>query len=302
MGAKLLCSMPSCGAALFTVMQWNILARRYTGYNAQFHRNLEAGPKGMEHLTQTTKRNLLVAQAILEQAPDAVLLQEVEPSFLSDPDVSPGSPALLDAYEPFTCFNEKGEPGVAILLRKGGRLIKPEGVSDQRVIGNRKTGGASKGTVLVPVRHVSGGRLLWVGSIHMTPPKYNLDKAANHLEQTYSTLIEVDPEAQLVIGGDFNADPTWMSQLALDAALLQLCPHMVALPAESNATGLNSDFSQLEHIDHMLHSAGITANGPALVERVPSSPWVDADEALPKVVGASDHVWVIASLTLDKHE
>ena len=71
------------------------------------------------------------------------------------------------------------------------------------------------------------------------------------------------------------------------------------LPA-GTATGLSGDFSQREHIDHMLFSRGALELLPdgaepkpsVRLEKEPRSPW----DAAREVVGASDHVWIAIRL------
>ena len=296
----------------FTVLQWNVLARPYTGYNwgggrpkphdsVQGHCNTEQ----LESPAQTAARYGLCVAGLLEQAPDAALLQEVEPAFF-EPGVNPGAEALLESYVPYRCFGgaRADQPGVVALLRKDGALRKAPGLERVQLKGDGSTGGPSKGTVLVPVVAAAGagsGGVIWLGSIHMTPPKFNADKARHHLRSTFAAVAEQHQEGtqMMMLAGDFNASPAELDALLAEPALAQT--HALArLPLDDGAsTGLSSDFSHHEAIDHALLSDGLSAvpvvDGAGTlcaVEKVPASPYAPSAGEPAEVVGASDHVWV----------
>ena len=310
----------------FTVLQWNVLARPYTSYNwgggrpaphdsVQGHCNTEA----TESAAQTAARYSLSAAGLLEQAPDAAMLQEVEPAYF-DSAVNPGAGKLLEQYVAYSCFGgaASDQPGVVVLLREGGALSKAPGMDPVLVQGDRATGGPSKGSILVPVVPVGdgggggagggggGAPVVWIGSIHLTPPKFNPEKARHHLERT---LAAIQPPcecagASVLLAGDFNASGAEVDTLLADPVLGE---HMLNLQlqriplGDGVMTGLSADFSSQEAIDHTLVSGGLlastTTNGAdALsvdVEKVPVSPYATSEGRAPaEVLGASDHVWI----------
>ena len=294
----------------FTVLQWNVLARPYTKYNwgggrpaphdsVQGHCNAEA----MESPAQTAARYALSVAELLEQAPDAAMLQEVEPAYF-DPSVNPSAEVLLESYVPYRCFGgfAADQPGVAVLLRKGGALRKAPEMELARIPGDGCTGGPSKGSVLVPVQSVAGGGVVWIGSIHLTPPKFNIDKARHHLQRTLAAIVHPPDQcagATVLLAGDFNALPDEVDALLADPTVAPLHT-LKRLPlGDGCSTGLSSDFSAHECIDHALFSDGLSAvslvdgtEALSMVEKVPASPYAASEGEPAEVVGASDHVWI----------
>lgn len=295
----------------FTVLQWNVLARPYTKYNwgggrpaphdsVQGHCNTDP----TESPAQTAARYALSIAGLLEQAPDAAMLQEVEPAYF-DPSVNPSAEALLARYVPYRCFGGAAadQPGVVVLLRKGGAVCKAPGIELVKVPGNGSTGGPSKGSILVPVTSAAGGGgVVWIGSVHLTPPKFNFDKARHHLQRTLAAVVHPPDQcagATVLLAGDFNALPVELDALLADATLAPMHT-LKRLPlSDGVSTGLSSDFSGHEDIDHALLSDGLSAiplgDGTevlSIVEKVPASPYAASGGEPAEVVGASDHVWI----------
>ena len=158
--------------ASFAVMQLNLLARPFTKYNwggerPHPHDSVRGHLNDVEteHHTQTAARYKLAVNELLQQSPDVVLLQEVEPQFF-DAGMNPAAGALLEAFTPYSSFGEGGSPGTAVLVRRGGALTKAAGLQTQRVLGSRLTGGPSKSSVLVPVTVANDDEVI---SVPMNP-------------------------------------------------------------------------------------------------------------------------------------
>jgi len=283
----------------FTVLTWNVLARDYTHYNkelpgcVQGHRN----PNGsLETVNQTRMRHALASAAIIQRAPDAVLLQEFSVDFLSMY-YNPLATVLLTHFVPAHMTNALG-PGTGVLLRKAGPLL-PSGPT-LSVGGSKETGGTSKSASGVLVQLESEPeRPVWLVSLHLTPYKYSPDKVCAHLRllgEALRTLAEnvtnTRPMAppRVVIGGDLNAQPSEVR------AIQSTCPTLGGAFYHVNAagfTGLSADFSSAEYIDHFFLSSGLRMTGPVELERVPGSPYGISTDPLVSapVIGASDHVW-----------
>src|SRR5262245_9983862 len=115
MAGALLVYPPPMAAARpsFTVLQWNVLARQCTHYNAgppnceQRHLNPE---DRLETIAQPRQRYELAAIAIASAQADAVLLQEVEPEFFTE-ELNPSAQQLLGDYHVFPTYGPEGAPG-----------------------------------------------------------------------------------------------------------------------------------------------------------------------------------------------
>jgi len=276
----------------FHILQWNILARKYTGYNAKFHQNGDAGT--VESIEQTQRRYSLASQKMIELKPDAILLQEMEPAFLSTNE-NPLAEELLQEFHPYTCFGgaSQNEPGTAVFLRKKGRLQFWHNSEVQRVGGSEETGGASKSCIFVPVYHSPSGEQFWLGSIHMTPIQYREEEALHHLSLC---SCHCPTDAPLVLAGDFNASPKEIKDI--QSRRRSLLTNLDRIHFDG-ATGLDSTFESLEHIDHLFISKELVVVAPSEMEKTPSSPWDPTDGS---VTGASDHVYISSYLSFNYHE
>ena len=101
----------------FVVVCWNVLAHIHTHHNAAGHGG-EA--KTLEAQTQRTARHVRIVHALQRLAPDIVLLQEVDTTFIPL-DWQPNQGPLpcgerLDGYTPFRSYSDRGD-GCAVLLR-----------------------------------------------------------------------------------------------------------------------------------------------------------------------------------------
>jgi len=276
-------------------MHWNILASPYTKYNSAHHGN---GYNKPETIAQTSDRYARAASAILTEKPDAVILQEVEPSFF-DKQVNPNAAELLDNYSITTGFGPNDTPGTAVLLRQEG-IFYPSALQLIYVGGLNETGGGSKSTLCVPVvmRGSRDDQPLWLCSIHMAPPKYKRTEAMHHLELTSASL---EGQTRVILAGDWNAELSELEQMKIAGCAILNRLNNVSLPV-GTATGLSGDFSQVEHIDHMFISSETVElldddprEGRSVqLEKHPISPW-DADR---NVIGASDHVWILVRMRI----
>ena len=295
----------------FGVLAWNLLAAPFTAFNhgppkcVQGHRN---PAESVETAAQTAARYSLATEALLRQAADAVLLQELDTSFF-DAAINPRASELLAAYEVAATTNAPtvgtDGPGTGVLLRRGGRLRSTG--ETRSVGGTRETGGTSKSATCVLVQ-TCGGQRVWLASIHVAPIKFNEAGAttllrmlaeALHVELAVAGDAAAASAPPVVLGGDFNAEPSELRQLARSTFLGGLA----RVPGLGH-TGLSSDFAQPVTIDHLLVSPGLTLRGQRFVANGPCSPYAaadaDGDEAAgapASVVGASDHVWQMAWLS-----
>lgn len=287
------------GPPQFSVLSWNVLAREYTMYNheppgcVKGHRNPN---NKLETHTQTAARYSLATQAILSQAPDAVLLQEFSRGF-TDSIVNPMAPDLLSNFHVAHQTNDAG-PGTAVLLKNGGAL-KATGIVTS-VGATEKTGGTSKSASAVLVE-LEGGTSCWLVSLHLVPHKYNPAAVRAHLEllgdaiRTEANATQTPP--RIIIGGDLNAEPHEVATLQREMATLGGALFRVATPGH---TGLSADFAVAETIDHLFISPGLRLEGEVAMERSPGSPYAPIEESgvAAAVVGASDHVWQHIRFTL----
>lgn len=297
------------------VLQWNILAREYTGYNDQSrrpatrggpldprylgHGNGLADPLGLETLEQTARRFSLATDALLRQSADAVLLQECAPAFFSRA-LNPRAEALLDRYRLFPGFED--EPGTAILLLKpeaGGALLEAPGLGVQHVGGTGDTGGKSKGALLVPVIPAVAGAgwsaesAVWLASLHLAPPRFD-PQGASRQHRLLQLALDRTPRA--VVAGDFNAEAAELEALGWFRRMKRV-PAPAAIEASGTATTWHAATPRErgELIDHCYLSEGIRVVGDASFEKLPSSPYSAASGG---VSGASDHVWMAVRLAL----
>ena len=283
----------------FTVLSWNVLAAEFTMYNReppgciQGHRNRE---HKLEAPTQTAARYSIATDALLEQAPDAVLLQELSVQFL-DSQINPRAEALLAEFEVAHVTNSAG-PGTAVLLRKDGALTNTGLVFTVGAV--EETGGNSKSASAVLVS-LDDGRRCWIVSVHLTPHKFNPKAVFTHLELLAEAMrannTSADqPPAKIVVGGDLNADLQEVAVLQRECAFLGELLHVDAM----GNTGLSADFSKPEYIDHFFTSAGLRVVDGVGLEKKPASPYgVSASGGAAPVVGASDHVWQHISVELE---
>ena len=299
-------SSPLNSSQSISMLTWNVLARDYTKYNkelpgcVQGHHN----PEGrLETVEQTRARHKLAVTAIIERAPDAVLLQELSADFF-DTEFNPFAAILQDHFVLVKATNDAG-PGTGVLLRKSGPL-RPAGLT-LSVGGSEETGGTSKSASGVLVRlDDQPERPIWLISIHLTPYKYSPEKVCVHLAQlgdalrsyaNHSTGATRMAPPRMVIGGDLNAEPSEVRKIQ------RACPTLGGALYHVDAsgpTGLSSDFSSAEYIDHLFLSPGLRTTGPVVLEREPGSPYgIPAQASVPSpVIGASDHVWQSVDIEL----
>lgn len=304
----------------FTVLHWNVLAAPFTFFNRAppkcvcGHRNPSSD---VESAFQTAARYQLASEALLEQRTDVVLLQELDVAFLFDAAANPKAAALAEVFELAGSTNQptvgSDGPGTAVLIRKGGAL-RSTGIV-KSVGASKATGGTSKSAtcVLAEEARPSGGmrRLVWLVSIHLSPPKHNeagaralLELLADALRSDHELESTAGPSAfhlpagtavngpaseraLVVVGGDFNAEPHELHALQRGSLLGAL-----RRVAGMGHTGLSATFATPETIDHLLVSPGLRPLD-GRIERVPSSPYSAGGDSAhaAAVVGASDHVW-----------
>ena len=319
---------PPASAASFSVLTWNVLARPYTKYNhkpptcTQGHLN----PAGVvETHWQTSARHALAADQIMTRMPDAVFLQEVEASFFTLA-VNPKAGDLLGAYGIAHQTTTNG-PGTAVLLRHGGALVLPGNAHVQdddskeartrptskeargkdskngagwtlSVGASAATGGMSKSGTAVLANLAGTSCSVLLVSVHLTPFKFNPSKVQDHLRMLGDALSSAPFGAAdfTVLGGDFNAVPAEVAELQKGSGLAggpssSILHGLVRVDAKGD-TGLNSDLSRPECIDHVVASLGLKVTNVEL-ERLPRSPYnKQQTEGEPALVGfASDHVW-----------
>ena len=106
----------------------------------------------------------------------------------------------------------------------------------------------------------------------------------------------------MLLGGDFNSTPKEIDTLMLAQGQPVTGWSRLPLP-DGSSTGLSSDFSKRECIDHMLLPVGVVAErGSVVLEKDPCSPYspVKAGHSTgpADVVGASDHIWISARFRL----
>ena len=181
-------------------------------------------------------RTRKASQDILAQAPDVVLLQELEADFL-DPtkDANPGASSLQAAYAVHATHD--AGPGTAVLLRKERQL----GVLEVRRVGaTAETGGVSKSATAVRVAvagasSAAAGRSCWFVSIHLAPPKFNAEAVRRHLGLLHGILQAAGAPAasatappRVVVAGDLNADPAELTELQRTSCLGGECALPVA--------------------------------------------------------------------------
>ena len=293
-------AFPKCSPTI-SVLQWNVLARPYTKQNheapkcIQGHRNPDSV---VETQAQTTARYGLATAAILAQKPDAVLLQELEAAFFKE-EINRDAVQLLAQYDMHSTNVEDGTAGTAVLLRKGGGF-EWTGVT-RRAGATEETGGTSKSATaaLVSISCVDDpvGTSCWLVSTHFTPLKYNREGVRTHLGLLAEllradTAADAPPPPRVVIGGDFNAEPHELAELQGSS-----CLGGYSRVSPLGDTGLSSNFSKSETIDHILLSPGWRVVGAA-IEKKPCSPYASEGPAPAAVVGASDHVWQSVQLQL----
>ena len=288
----------------FTVLSWNVLAREFTKFNkeppgcVQGHHNPD---DALETLDQTKARYTLASDAILAQAPDAVLLQELSADFFNQA-FNPRAEALLSRFEIAHQTNAEG-PGTAVLLRRGGSLMST-GVVFSAGASEELTGGTSKSASAVLVE--IGGTRCWIVSIHLTPHKYNPEAVRRHLEMLgvalragADTTPSYSSPPRVIIGGDLNAEPHEVVTLQRDLSTLGGALSRVVAPGE---TGLSANFSTAESIDHIFISPGLRLLDVTLERQPPAGPYAaqaGAGEGATPVLFASDHVWQSARLVVD---
>lgn len=310
----------------FTMLQLNVLARSFTCYcwGSERPRPYDAirghlNSEKIETAAQTAARYKRTTVALIEQSPDVALLQEVEPTFF-DGRMNPGADDLLKSFAAHCCFGgaEKSELGTVVLLRRDGALQKAPSLEVVRVEGSLETGdNNSKSSIWVPCQRASvgdgggdndsdGKNVIWVGTIHMSPPAKYPNRVRYHFKTTLRSVANAAVSGKahlgrplrLLLAGDFNASPSELDALVDEEAEGSAGVELTRLPlAEGTTTGLSSDFTEKELLDHILFSSKTLTPAmggePPKVEKEPESPYGDTGEPA-EVVGGSDHVWIKA--------
>ena len=294
------------------------------------YHTLPLPPQGRESPYQACERYTLATHAILEQFPDAVLLQECEPAFLvPELGLNPKAALLLEEYVAYCCFGADGlppeqrqAPGCAVLLKKTGALVRVPEVDVAFVDGREEFGGKHYCSIAILCTAVGGGQL-WVGGLHQCyeAPQSQLParagprpKRGRQLQAIRGAMREKWPCRNIVFGGDFNAtcrprkDRQFIPMFCIeDCTWLGREMRRVAIYEEDSwyswkrhdddqaPTGLNPGWQLPVALDHVYLSSNMEAleagtGGP------PRNPY-DADTEVPRwdanaVQAPSDHVWV----------
>jgi endonuclease/exonuclease/phosphatase family metal-dependent hydrolase len=311
------------------VMSWNLLAHEFTGYEAEHHRNKEAGQRSpKEHPGQFSQRCERARRIILDKNAAVVLLQEVSYSFLNDSSYGGSLPPshsldqLYCRYRVVAAFGDGGggggarEPGTAVLIRKDVSVV------DQFVVPGSvaQTGGTSKSAcgVCMQLRDVRA----WAISIHTTwgGNAEASQKRLNHLQLLLdATTTRLSPGDAVVVGGDFNCSATDPQLSAIDASCCLAGLKRVALPGHTFTSGDGKSCC----IDHFFLSAALCprllaaevqpllgagqpcAHCPPTCSPHPpfshrsSYQLSDPSSVGPaQVIGASDHAWIALQLNV----
>ena len=320
----------------FTLRSHNLLAAPYTKYNAKFHRN--TGSKKRESVAQTRARYSLAAEAMLRSHADVVCLQECEPAFF-DAATNEHAAALADVYEIFPCFgarkNRAGvvaftQPGAALLLRResaGGRLIQAgapvyvRGDADTTTGKVVPTGGVSKSAVILPTKVVHADddedddeeeeedEPICICSAHFSWNPDERTALLSLIEEATAASQGLSSSSSFVLAGDFNAKLSDLPAMEASTPLRFLETSTMSRIdfGKGVMTGLSSDFSKQQCIDHVYASTSLVSRDAGAAVRVetekpPESPYEvvgngqqGGSEA--RVVGASDHVWIGVSFS-----
>jgi len=266
------------------VITWNVLARPYTKYNPQHHR---ASGK-MEDENQTLQRYTLAGEELVGRAADIVLLQECESAFF-EPRWNLAAEKLQEAYYSYRC-SVGDSPGTAVLVKKTGQA-KCQAERPICIGGKEETGGSSKVATLVQLMHA--GKTLTAASIHL---RGGTQADVLNSRRIHADLIcnSLKPQAELVLGGDFNCKPGHELD-DLEAQPL-FRDRLRRLPLQEDAkTALCADMSSEEQIDHIYMSKGLEALRSFATAK-PRKPWAGNRTSPAKVLGASDHVPVFAEM------
>jgi endonuclease/exonuclease/phosphatase family metal-dependent hydrolase len=243
------------------VMSWNLLAHEFTGYEAENHRNKEAGQRfPKEHTDQCSQRCERARRIILDKNAAVVLLQEVSYSFLNDSSHGgslPPSHSLDELYRRYrvvAAFGDSGggawEPGTAVLIRKDVCVV------DQFVVPGSvaQTGGTSKSAcgVCVQLRHMRA----WAVSIHTTwgGNAEASQRRLNHLQLLHDAMAtRLSPGDAVVLGGDFNCSDSDPQLSAIEASGGLAGLKRVTLPGHTFTSGDGKSCC----IDHFFLSAAL---------------------------------------------
>eukprot|EP00039_Didymoeca_costata_P020551 m.341636 g.341636 ORF g.341636 m.341636 type:complete len:344 (+) comp20286_c0_seq1:245-1276(+) len=200
------------------VMVWNVLAHIHTHHQAKSHGGEE---KSLETVAQRYARHLLIGKVLNRQAPDLVLLQEVDETLIPNNQVRIQLPWKDDSmnyarYSYHTAMSrgrhaETPLEGVAILLKEGVWERDPS----CRAMRVEKTAARGwKSALVLPVRQCDNhSERLTLISVHL---KYDNDNAKMKLLQ--DAMSAVAEGADVILGGDFN---TKLEHIAPLDALLQ---------------------------------------------------------------------------------
>jgi len=228
----------------------------------------------------------MAGEQIVSKGCDLVFLQEVENDFF-EPTWNFAAPKVVGAYDIFYCRRGAEAGGTAVLVRKGGKVAA---LADRPICigGSPETGGLSKVTTVVPVR--AGSKKLKAVSTHFT-----WNGAAEQRLHHAKLLDDALSTGTVVFGGDFNCEPgKHLEELEASCFLGRL--QRAALPFGS-ATGLSSDFSVEEYIDHLYVSKDLSVSRVMALAK-PGSPWGGESTRPAKVRAASDHVPVFMEVAL----
>ena len=321
----------------FTLRSHNLLAAPYTKYNAKFHRN--TGSKKRESVAQTRARYSLAAEAMLRSHADVVCLQECEPAFF-DAATNEHAVALADVYEIFPCFgarkNRAGvvtftQPGAALLLRResaGGRLIQAgapvyvRGDADTTTGKVVPTGGVSKSAVILPTKVVHADddeddeeeeeeedEPICICSAHFSWNPDERTALLSLIEEATAASQGPSSSSSFVLAGDFNAKLSDLPAMEASTPLRFLETSTMSRIdfGKGVMTGLSSDFSKQQCIDHVYASTSLVSRDAGAAVRVetekpPESPYEVVEDGQQgggeaRVVGASDHVWIDVSFS-----
>lgn len=273
----------------FRVMTWNVLAHVHTHWDSAFHGGRF---KTVETKEQRLARHVAIADAIMRELPDVVLLQEVDEFFMPEDWQGGRLPCgrTLSGYCVHRSYSRTTSgpmEGVVVLLRAGVWEVHPEYAP---VLLPRIPERGWKCGIAVPARRCGGSEQpCCFVSVHL-----QWGNPTGQLRMLEDALaFEGAESCHIVLGGDFNTQPG--SELLplsdfLSSRQLGMVPHA------PNALTCTGGEKEPELIDYLFCSNSFAVLGSQTCVAGPLPPrdrgaWSDA-----AAHDGSDHAWLIATL------
>ena len=260
-----------------SVLSYNLLARPFTKYEKQHHRN---PADKIETEAQTRERYSVSTKTIIAEKPHVVLLQECEPAYFNL-ESNKHADTLLAMYNLFPCFGRQPDGGISpstavLFLRDSAKALE---VVPRCVGGDEACGGTSKTcTVVDATIHQQVHRF---ASCHFTFDGL-AEKRRHHVDLLEPLMSKCQ---RLVVGGDFNAANESMNGLQRNSFL-----HDLDRPSLDAPLGTVS--SEQKTIDHFFTRGFRVLQTACLhVAKCPYGEGVPAE-----IVGGSDHVPILVHL------